>query len=381
MREALRTRIRLGLTAPAECADGFVAAASWRGRPPSASETVSERRATTIYLVIWFCKPESRKIVVLRRRWRELLGCGGAQTVDEFYNLASPSYTGVLEYKLAPRQMVYATVRTGCLVGGFNNQVYVPGGFAQVFAPEKVTDGEAGLKSDWTLLDRPIRTNLDVFMGKYRNQQRVQNGTTSEGTTVIAVQNAGRSSFHGADVEVDYNITHDLILSVAYQYIHAVYDQYHAPLNIPGVNNAFVDFAGYAESQTPAHTINFSATYNLNLPANYGDVSATMSYFWRSATTGHDAPTVAGPVGPNGELLSITTDYSQYDALPAFGLVNFSLDWNHIMGSRIDVKFWAKNLMNRVYPIYNSNQLLQYGYATYTYGNPREIGMTVRYSF
>jgi iron complex outermembrane receptor protein len=303
--------------------------------------------------------------------------CSGHQQ----FKTSSPSYTGVLEYKFAPRSMAYVSARTGYLIGGFNNQVFVPGGFAQVFAPEKVKDLEVGVKSDWTLAGRPIRTNVDGFAGKYKNQQRVQNGTTSLGTTFIAVQNAGASTFYGGDLEIIYNITDELELSGSYQYIHATYDRFQAPLNIPGVNNAFVDFHGHKMSQTPDHVVNLAATYKLPMPDTYGDLSATVSWFYRSKTTGHDAPTVLGTVGPNGALQTVTTDFTQYDQLPSYSLTNFSLDWNKIMGSKVDVRFWVKNVFNKKYAVYNSNQMLQYGYATYTYGNPRELGVNVRYSF
>jgi len=302
-------------------------------------------------------------------------------TGHQDFKTNAPSYTAVLEYKFAPRSMAYITARTGYLVGGFNNQVYVPGGFAQVFAPEKVKDIEAGVKSDWSLMGRPIRTNVDIFGGRYKNQQRVQNGTTSTGTTFIAVQNAGKSTFYGGDVEVTYNLTDALELRASYQYIHATYDEFQAPLGIPGVTNAFVDFHGHKMSQTPDHVVNLSATYNLPTPAEYGDVSATLSYFWRSKTTGHDAPTVLGPVASDGRLLGVTTDFTEFDKLPSFGLANLSLNWRKIMGSPVDVNVWVKNLFDKKYAIYQSNQLLQFGYATYSYGNPREIGVDVRYSF
>ena len=138
---------------------------------------------------------------------------------------------------------------------------------------------------------------------------------------------------------------------------------------------------GQRLSQTPDHVITLAGTYNVPMPASYGDVSATLSYFWRSQTAGHDSPTVAGPVSSTGQLLAITDDFSQFDQLPAFGLVNLSIDWRKFMGSKVDVVFWAKNLLDRTYAIYQSNQMLQFGYATYTYGNPREFGVDVRYSF
>lgn len=36
---------------------------------------------------------------------------------------------------------------------------------------------------------------------------------------------------------------------------------------------------------------------------------------------------------------------------------------------------------DKKYRTYGSNQLLQFGYATYTFGPPRQFGMNLRYEF
>ena len=54
---------------------------------------------------------------------------------------------------------------------------------------------------------------------------------------------------------------------------------------------------------------------------------------------------------------------------------------DRVMDSGFDVRFWVKNLFEKKYAIYQSNQMLQFGYASYQYGNPREIGVNLRYAF
>ena len=51
------------------------------------------------------------------------------------------------------------------------------------------------------------------------------------------------------------------------------------------------------------------------------------------------------------------------------------------MGSNFDLRLWVRNLLDEDYVIYGSNQSLQFGYATLFYGNPREYGVNLRYSF
>jgi iron complex outermembrane receptor protein len=122
--------------------------------------------------------------------------CTGTQSLSS----KAPSFDLSIEDKFAERSMIYAKLSRGYLVGGFNNQS-VAG--AQVFRPEKVVETESGLKSDWDLWDRPIRTNLAAFCGRYTDQQRVQNGITAQNVGYIAVANAGASNFFGFDLELN----------------------------------------------------------------------------------------------------------------------------------------------------------------------------------
>jgi iron complex outermembrane receptor protein len=64
----------------------------------------------------------------------------------------------------------------------------------------------------------------------------------------------------------------------------------------------------------------------------------------------------------------------------AFNTSNFTTDWKGILGTKLDVGLWVKNLFDKDYPIYKSPQA-GLGYATTTFGDPRTYGMHVRYSF
>ena len=110
-----------------------------------------------------------------------------------------------------------------------------------------------------------------------------------------------------------------------------------------------------------------------------------MGWFWSDDTLHHDSPTygctpnaaglcTAGPSSP-------AVDFRQFDKLPSYDLWNFTTEWKGIMGSSFDANIWVKNLTDKKYVTYGSNQMLQYGYATYTYGQPRQFGLNVRYNF
>ena len=306
------------------------------------------------------------------------VACTGEQSLKS----QAPSFTFTLEDKFAERSMVYATLRGGYLVGGFNNQVYTAGGFGQVFLPEKVVDFETGLKSDWDLWGRPIRTNLAVYYSNYKNQQRTQNGTTATGTTFTAVQNAGASTVYGFDLDATYEVTDNLELSASWNHVESEYTTFNAALNVPGVVVA-VDLTGQPLSQTPRDRVNLSATVKWPLDSSVGKVSSTLGYFWSDKTTTQDQPTFAC-VPVNGFCSAPTSaavDFRQYDKLPAFDLWNFTTSWKGIMGSNFDANLWIKNITDKKYNTYAGNTSLLFGYVGNFWGAPREFGLNVRYNF
>jgi iron complex outermembrane receptor protein len=127
--------------------------------------------------------------------------------------------------------MIYATMRGGYLAGGFNNQTYTPDHSGQTFKPEKVVDFETGVKSDWDLWGRPIRTNLAVFYSNYKNMQRVQNGQTTDPVSgafvsYVAVQNAGAATAYGFDLDITYEPTDNLTLSAGWNHVESEYTKF-----------------------------------------------------------------------------------------------------------------------------------------------------------
>jgi iron complex outermembrane receptor protein len=296
----------------------------------------------------------------------------------------APSFTFTLEDKYAENSMIYATLRGGYLVGGFNNNINpVASGFPIVFKPEKVVDFETGLKSDWSLWGRPIRTNLAVFYINYKDQQRVNNGTIN-GATFVAVANAGSSNAYGLDLDVTYEVTENLELSASWNHLESEYTKFNGIINVPG-KYTYVDLGGTPMAQAPKDQVNLSATAKWPLATDVGKVSSTLSWFWTDKTLHHDSPTYNCTTNPptGGQCVTIdpTQDFSAYDVLPAFDLWNFTTSWKGIMGSNFDANFWIKNLTDKKYKTYGSNQMLQFGYATYVFGHPREIGLNVRYNF
>ena len=74
-----------------------------------------------------------------------------------------------LDYHAADHTLLYLQSRRGYRAGGINDPV--AGVVAPKYAPEYVLDFELGVKSDWRVAERNIRTNADVFYQDYTDIQ------------------------------------------------------------------------------------------------------------------------------------------------------------------------------------------------------------------
>ena len=141
-------------------------------------------------------------------------------------------------------------------------------------------------------------------------------------------------------------------------------------------NNVFSATFRFAHTNPPITFVSFSSV-GATPPAS----SATTCNANGPNTLVTCVLTTNPPTGGQCVTIDPTQDFSAYDVLPAFDLWNFTTSWKGIMGSNFDANFWIKNLTDKKYKTYGSNQMLQFGYATYVFGHPREIGLNVRYNF
>ena len=92
--------------------------------------------------------------------------------VDISKSYHKPTYTLALDHDLWDGTMVYATMRSGYRSGGINTQSINTAALTAL--PEEVQDYEVGVKSDFTVMDMPLRTNLAGYQTAYHNIQMQQ---------------------------------------------------------------------------------------------------------------------------------------------------------------------------------------------------------------
>jgi iron complex outermembrane recepter protein len=109
-------------------------------------------------------------------------------------------WKAALSYKITPDVMTYVSASTGFRGGGFNERPFSASQINE-FQPEKLTEYEIGIKSDW--FDHTLRANIATFYGNYQSlqfpSQLIVNGIPYDGT-----QNIGGANIYGYEVELGW---------------------------------------------------------------------------------------------------------------------------------------------------------------------------------
>jgi iron complex outermembrane recepter protein len=298
----------------------------------------------------------------------------------------APSWNFALQNKFAERSMVYFRVAHGYIAGGFNNQISDTR--YQTFQPEKTTEYEAGLKSDWSLLGRPIRTNIALFDGDVSNKQEVENGATCVdhpnftatdciafygGNNVtsqwIGVFNAGTLNYYGFDFSTEFLPVDWLQLNAGWTYVQSHYTSFAFPTvgEVPSR-----DLSGSIPAQVPKNTITASAKLIWPVPSTVGGITSTLSAYYRSETNFTDIFNACN-VQTNECLLPTA------NTAPSYTVVDFTTFWKGVFGTHIDLNAYVKNLGDKHYVTFQSPQA-SLGYATTSFGEPRTFGVGIRYN-
>jgi len=124
------------------------------------------------------------------------------------------------------------------------------------------------------------------------------------------------------------------------------------------------DYACIPFTDIPKHQFSLSANYELPLDASVGTVEAALTYAW--VDDRYVAP--------------ITVPWAEPGAwLDSFDLLNASIYWSEVFGTRFDVQLFGTNLTDEKYRISNSNVWNELGYRNTIWGEPRMYGVRLSY--
>jgi iron complex outermembrane recepter protein len=264
------------------------------------------------------------------------------------------TYNISLDYQLTPGLLLYGTTRKGYNAGGFNPGFPAP--VPAVVQPETIRDYEFGLKSDGHLGYMPFRINLSTYISHYDDIQRMVGVIYPIGdvdTVITAFLNAATATVYGAQAELAAQPLPELTIQASYGYLHTKYDSFESFLG-SGTGNQF--------AQAPKDTAHLSATYRRSL--HTGELVANASYSYISAVEFQDIN--LGEPGNRG---------------PGYGLLDLRIGWENIGNEHVDLAVYGKNITNKDYELNASDDTQQFGFISRQYGDPRTVGVEVRYSF
>ena len=204
-----------------------------------------------------------------------------AFVADRTEEWSETTWRVVLDYKTESDHLLYASVATGFLSGGFSETcsqeaTCIP------YDPETNINFEVGFKGD--LFDGVLRFNASVFYTDYEDLQRNQvfrfidplSGTEGQETITL---NAGESNATGLEIEATWLATDNLTIRGSLGYLDATYDEF----EFEGVDLSSLDIPFASEVQagvqgTYVQPLSSGATITYYLSAHYQD-DAEMSPF------------------------------------------------------------------------------------------------------
>jgi iron complex outermembrane receptor protein len=277
-------------------------------------------------------------------------------------NLASefhaPSWNVGLDYQLDPTTLVYVTGRRGYRSGGLNTQS--GGVVAPQYQPEKVTDVEIGVKSDWVLMGLQARTNVAAYHSDFSSAQLSESGTiispTGAAQAVNAIVNAGSATLQGIDLDATLIPFTGFELTGSWAYLDANYD---SVLNVFSPNSVAT---GRPYPFAPRNKFVVDARYTLPLPTELGSVTADVT--WSYST--HQALAVL--VDPQGNQ-------------SAYRTLDLHLSWKDIAGYPVDAAFFMTNVTDNEYRIGGFPISTSLGFDSFVWNEPRMFGFSLKYRF
>src|SRR5690606_38343522 len=238
-----------------------------------------------------------------------------------------------LDYQVSPDMLLYVATRTGFKPGGANVAPAggaAPAGYTEQYGPERVEDVEFGMKADWDVAGRTLRTNVAVYRTWYNDIQRSQTLNIA-GVPFTQTGNIAKARINGMELTAVLQATDNLLLSLNYSWIDPEYTKWPGTTTsvltgavLPLIDNPFVG--------TPKNQGTISARYTLPTPAEWGEIAATADLYAQSRVHLNDTELADG-----------------FGEEPGYATVNLRLDWAHVVGTPLDLALFVTNATDDVH--------------------------------
>ena len=262
------------------------------------------------------------------------------------------------DFRFSNNVFAFGTVSTGFKSGAFQEQ---PGSAALARIPtdpERLTNYEIGLKTDW--LDRKLRANVSAFWMDYRDFQTIKvvpDATQGPVGTRVTVDSAD-ATIKGVESEFIVQPVDWFDATVRYTYLHPYFTRFIQTAGfLADGSPVFVDGAGNRLSRTPKHAVTATAGLQSSRDAAWGWLRAEVTMDYQSDVFENNI-----------------NDFKEYRKPRT--LWDASLTYH--LDDRYSVQLWGHNLTDKEYRIWQTNGGT---YQYVQYGAPRQFGVTLRAKF
>ncbi len=262
------------------------------------------------------------------------------------------------DFRFSDNVFAFGTVSTGFKSGAFQEQ---PGSAALARAPtdpERLTNYEIGLKTDW--LNRKLRANISAFWMDYRDFQTIKSvpdATQGPVGTRVTVDSAD-ATIKGVETEFIVEPVDWFDATVRYTYLHPYFTRFIQTAGfLADGSPVFVDGAGNRMSRSPKHAVTATAGLQSPRDASWGWLRAEVTMDYQSDVFENNV-----------------NDFKEYRKPRT--LWDASLTYH--LDDRYSVQVWGHNLTDKEYRIWQTNGGT---YQYVQYGAPRQFGVTLRAKF
>jgi iron complex outermembrane receptor protein len=293
-----------------------------------------------------------------------------------------PTWLIDVDYKPTTNILMYAKYSRGYRAGGIFANAPVD---HRTFQPEKVDAYEAGVK---TSLHGTVHGTFDVSafynnftdqqlqLGFNANQNFMGTGAPAPVSPTTAIINAGKSRIWGVEVESTITPFQGFTLDGSYTYLNTSIRKIgvFGTIDPNYTANTTSITVGAPLTLSPKNKATITGTYTLPLDEGIGRISigATFTHTDKQISTFD----YYGALG----AATVTKFGANLGTLAARNLLNLNLNWNSVLGSKIDLSAFVTNVTNQNYFAFVPG-LDASGAEFAVPGEPRMFGGRIRVRF
>jgi len=273
------------------------------------------------------------------------------------------SWTVGLDYQVTPDVLLYVASRHSYKAGGFNLTSNDTPLIFRTYAPESLTDVEIGAKTQFNLGPVPVRANLALYRGWYKDVQSfvVIRCFTPSGGSIVA--NAADGALKGLELELQAKLSQHLRVSGFYNRTLGNYGSFALPVPpSPCTFTGVTDVSGQIFGNIYKDAGGLTVDYSVPIDTAGTELALNANMYARSRKPGNGLASLNSPI-------------------EGYALFNARVDLNNIGGSAMSLGAFSRNITNKKYTIARGLNLNTGGYDFRQFREPRTYGIEVRLKF